>query len=115
MTFIDALDNSLVQRLTEPAKRDGKPTPMKGHIQAIYGQLCDFVHPSIGSWKTYVHTVPEALRIVISSGSRLQGLQFPWFGIGECAAAMSLLGLEAIQRMDGLRSSLAHSNRAPSG
>jgi len=115
MTFIDALENSLAQRLTEAAKMDGKPTPMKGHIRAIYGQLSDFVHPSIGSWKTYVHTEPEAFRIVISSGSRLEGLQFLWFGIGECAATMSLLGLEAIQRMDSLRSSLVRSNRAPDG
>jgi hypothetical protein len=106
MTFIDALDNSFIQTLTEAAKRDGKPTPMKGNIRAIYGQLSDFVHPSIGTWKTYGRTEPEALRIIISSGSRLESLQFLWFGIGECAAAASLLGREALQRIDSLRSSV---------
>jgi hypothetical protein len=112
MTFIDALDKSLVQKFTEPAKRDGKPTPMEGHVLALYGQLSDFVHPSIGSWKTYVHTKPEALRVEISSGSRLESLQFLWFGIGECAAVVSLLGREALLGIERLRSSLVRSNRA---
>jgi len=106
MTFIDALEESLLQKLTEPAKRDGKPTPMAGQVRVIYSQLCDFVHPSIGSWKTYAHTEPEAFKVVISSCSRLESLQFLWFGIGECAAAMSLLGFQALQDMESLRSSL---------
>lgn len=99
MTFIDSLEESLLQTLTEPAERDSKPTPMKGQVRAIYSQLCDFVHPSIGTWKTYGHTEPEAFTVVISSCSRLEGLQFLWFGIGECAATMSLLGFHALQRM----------------
>ncbi|MGK2958625.1 MAG: hypothetical protein ACSLFB_09555 [Acidimicrobiales bacterium] len=106
MTFIDALEESLLQKLTEPAKRDGKPTPMQGHVRAIYSQLCDFVHPSIGTWKTYAHTEPEAFKVVISSCSRLQSLQFLWFVIGECAAAMSLLGFQALQGMESLRTSI---------
>lgn len=107
MTFIDALEESLLQKLTEPAKRDGKPTPMQGHVRAIYSQLCDFVHPSIGTWKTYAHTDPEAFKVVISSCSRLESLQFLWFGIGECAATMSLLGFQALQGMDSLRTSIS--------
>jgi hypothetical protein len=104
--FIDALEESLLQKLTEPAKRDGKPTPMQGHVRAIYSQLCDFVHPSIGTWKTYADTEPEAFKVVISSCSRLQSLQFLWFGIGECAATMSLLGFQALQGMESLRTSI---------
>lgn len=107
MTFIDALEESLLQKLTEPAKRDGKPTPMQGHVRAIYSQLCDFVHPSIGTWKTYAHTEPEAFKVVISSCSRLESLQFLWFGIGECAATMSLLGFQALQGMESLRTAIS--------
>lgn len=106
MTFIDALEESLLKTLTEPAKRDGKPTPMQGHVRAIYSQLCDFVHPSIGTWKTYAHTEPEVLKVVISSRSRLESLQFLWFVIGECAATMSLLGFQALQAMESLRTSI---------
>jgi hypothetical protein len=103
---LDALEESLLQKLTEPAKRDGKPTPMQGHVRAIYSQLCDFVHPSIGTWKTYAHTEPEAFKVVISSCSRLESLQFLWFGIAECAATMSLLGFQALQSMESLRTSV---------
>jgi len=106
MTFIDALEKSLLQKLTEPAKQDGKPTPMQGHVRAIYSQLCDFVHPSVGTWKTYAHTEPEAFKVVIPSRSRFESLQFLWFGIGECAATMSLLGFQALQDMESLRLSL---------
>jgi hypothetical protein len=106
MTFIDSLEESLLQSMTEPAKGAGKPTPMKGQVRAIYSQLCDFVHPSIGTWKTYGHTEPEAFKVVISSCSRLEGLQFLWFGIGECAATMSLLGFHALQRMETMRASI---------
>lgn len=107
MTFIDALEKSLLEKLTEPAKRDGKPTPMQGHVCTIYDQLCDFVHPSIGTWKTYAHTEPEAFKVVISSRSRLESLQFLWFGIGECAATMSLLGFQALQGMERLRTTIS--------
>lgn len=106
MTFIDALDESLLQKLAEPAKQDGKPTPMQGQFRVIYSQLCDFVHPSIGSWKTYAHTEPEAFKVVISSCSRLESLQFLWFGIGECTATVSLLGFRALEDMASLRTSL---------
>ena len=109
MTFINYLETSLLQTLTKPAERDSKPTPMTWQVRAIYSQLCDFVHPSIGSWKTYAHTEPEALTVVISSCSRLAGLQFLWFGIGECAATMSLLGFHALQRMENLRTTLVQS------
>ena len=103
---VDALEESQLKTLTEPAKRDGKPTPMQGHVRAIYSQLCDFVHPSIGTWKTYAHTEPEVLKVVISSRSRLESLQFLWFGIAECAATMSLLGFQALQAMESLRTSI---------
>jgi hypothetical protein len=106
MTFIDALERSFLQTLTEPAERDAMPTPMKGHIRAIYSQLCDFVHPSIGTWMTYGHTEPETFKVVISSCSRLEGLQSLWFGIGECAATMSSLGFHALERMETLRASV---------
>lgn len=106
MSFIDSLEESLLQSLTEPAQKASKPTPMRGNIRAIYGQLCDFVHPSGGTWKTYGHTEPEIFKVVISSCSRLEGLQFLWFGIAECAATMSLLGFHAVQRMETLRASI---------
>jgi hypothetical protein len=106
MTFIDALEETLLKKLTEPAQRHGKPTPTQGQVRVIYSQLCDFVHPSIGSWKTYAHTEPQAFKVVISSCSRLESLQFLWFGIGECAATMSLLGFQALQDMESLRTSL---------
>ena len=99
MTFIDALDESFLKKLTEPAKRDGKPTPMDGQFRTIYNQLCDFVHPSIGTWKTYAHTDPESLKIVIYSCSRLQGLQFLWHGVAKSAALASLIGLNALNGM----------------
>ena len=106
MTFIDALEESLLEKLTEPAKLEGKPVPMQGHVRTIYSQLCDFVHPSVGTWKTYAHTTPEEFKIVISSRSRLESLQFLWFGIGECAATMSLLGFQALEDMERLRTSI---------
>lgn len=106
MTFIDALETSYLQTLTEPAQKAGKPTPMKGHIRTIYSQLCDFVHPSAGTWMTYVDTEPETFKVMISSCSRLEGLQFLWFGIGECAATMSDLGFHALERMETLRASI---------
>jgi hypothetical protein len=112
MTFIDALEERFLE-LKEPALRDGKPTPMQGHIRTIYSQLCDFVHPSIGSWKTYAHTDPQAFKVVVSSCSRLQSLQFLWFGIGECAAVMALLGYRALEDMEGLRTSLVQKHRQP--
>jgi len=113
MTFIDSLERSLIEKLTEPAKRDGKPTPAIGQVRTIYSQLCDFVHPSGGTWITYATTEPKALKIVVSSGSSLNSLRILWFGIGECAATMSLLGFHALEDMEGLHGSLEHSVKAP--
>lgn len=106
MTFIDALETSFLRKLEKPAERDGKPTPMRGQVRTIYSQLCDFVHPSVGSWYTFGDTEPELLKVVVSSRSRLESLQFLWFGIGECVATMSLLGFHALQDIETLRTSL---------
>jgi len=111
MTFIDALEASLLDKLVEPARRDGKPAPAIGQVRTIYAQLCDFVHPSVGTWMTYGDTEPEALKVIVSSGSSLNSLRALWFGIGECVATMSLLGFRALEDMENLRASLVRSDR----
>ena len=110
MTFIDALEKSLIDKLVEPAKRDGKPAPAIGQVRTIYSQLCDFVHPSVGTWMTYGDTEPEALKVIVSSGSSLNSLRALWFGIGESVAMMSLLAFGALDDMEKLRTSLVRSD-----
>jgi hypothetical protein len=111
MTFIDALESSLIDNLTEPARIQGKPAPAIGQVRTIYSQLCDFVHPSIGTWITYGEAQPEELKVIVSSGSSMNSLRYLWFGIGECVATMSLLGLRALEDMETLRRSLAGSDQ----
>lgn len=102
MTFID----HLAKRLKVLSERHDQPTPLPGHVRAVYEQLCDFVHPSIGTWMTYGHTEPQAFRTFVASSSRLESLQYLWFGIADSVAGMACVGLDALRDIERLRGSL---------
>lgn len=102
MTFVDALAN----RITTLAQRHREQEPLPGHVRAIYEQLCDFVHPSVGTWLTYGQTDRDSFAISISSQSRMESMQFLWFGIGDCVAGIACVGLDALNEIQGLRSAV---------
>lgn len=98
MTFIDYLQD----RWSEQALSKGRPkTPLEGQVRVIYSQLCDFVHPSIGTWKTYVEVDESSFEVRVSSRSEMGSLRFLWLGFGQFVTELSFIAYADLVDLDG--------------
>jgi hypothetical protein len=100
MTFIDYLE----KRWVEQAMDKGRHTlPSAGHVRVLYNQLCDFVHPSVGTWKTYVDTDADSLEVRVSSESLMESLQFVWLCFGQYVTELCFIAYFDLLEMGGLQ------------